>query len=288
MKKTLEAFFIMMRGFLMGIADIIPGVSGGTIALITGIYTKLIDTISKISDFVLSLIKIDKKNIKKNFKKIDFWFIIPLIVGIGLAFLIFSGIITFMLKEYTAPTYSFFFGLILASSFFVVYKEIPKKKIKDKKTYIPFFVGLVFAASLIYLLNVTSNISHTYLTLFFSGALAICAMILPGISGAFILLLLGQYEYVLDIIHNLEILKIIIFVIGAGTGLLLFSKLLNYLLKNHKSSTMAFLTGLMIGSLSLPLLVMISTSTWFLKIIMVLVGLFLVIILESFFNKSSK
>ena len=281
MKNILENFLVMLRGFFMGIADIIPGVSGGTIALITGIYSKLIDTISKISDFVLSLIKMDKKNTKKNFKKIDFWFIIPLIVGIGLAFLIFSGIIIFMLNNYTASIYSFFFGLILASSFFVA-KKI--KKLKKLINIVSFMVGLVFSASLI-LLNVTSNINHNYLTLFFSGALAICAMILPGISGAFILLLLGQYEYVLNIIHNLEIFKILIFIIGAGTGLLLFSKLLNYLLKKHKSPTMAFLTGLMVGSLSLPFGIMISTPDWFLKIIFALIGFFLVIILERSFNK---
>ncbi|TKJ17099.1 DUF368 domain-containing protein [Candidatus Woesearchaeota archaeon B3_Woes] len=281
MRNILETFLVMLRGFFMGIADIIPGVSGGTIALITGIYSKLIDTVSKISDFVLSLIKLDKKNIKKNFKKIDFWFILPLIIGIALAFLILSGVITFMLKSYTASTYSFFFGLILASSYFV-YKKI--KKI-NTKTITFFVIGLIFAFFFVDL-GVTDKIGHSYSTLFFSGALAICAMILPGISGAFILLLLGQYEYVLNIIHNLEILKIIIFIIGAGTGLLLFSKLLNYLLKKHKSPTMAFLTGLMLGSLRLPYQNITQNLTSPLpSIIIVLIGFFLVIILESSFNK---
>ena len=284
MKNILETFLVMLRGFLMGIADIIPGVSGGTIALITGIYTKFIDTISKISDFVLSLMKIDTKNTKKNFKKIDLLFFIPLICGIGLAFLIFSRIIKFMLDNHTATIYSFFFGLILASSYFV-YKKI--KKI-NTQTIISFIIGLVFAFFLIGL-DVMNMLGHSNLILFFSGALAICAMILPGISGAFILLFLGQYEYLLSILHNFEILKIFIFIMGAGTGLLLFSKLLNYLLKKYKSITMAFLTGLMLGSLRLPYQNIIKNFNSLTTIIItIFIGFFLVIIVENAFNKFSK
>ena len=285
MNKLINAFFIMLRGFLMGLADIIPGVSGGTIALITGIYDKLVFSISEINlNFILDFVRKDTRNMKKNLRRIDLWFFIPLGIGIGTAFLVFSGMIGYMLDSHTAITYSFFFGLILASSFFV-YRKIKELSIL---TIVSSIVGFLFAFVLIGI-GVIGMMGHSLFIIFLSGVIAICAMILPGISGAFLLLFLGQYKYLLNALHNIEITKIITFLIGAGIGILMFSRILNYLLRKYRAPTMAFLTGLMLGSLRLPFkeIVGASGSSVFISIAG-LIGFLIVIVLENSFNKRKK
>ncbi|MGC9516897.1 MAG: DUF368 domain-containing protein [Methanomicrobiales archaeon] len=263
MKKnwmSMETFLIFLRGLFMGTADIIPGVSGGTIALITGIYERLIHAISKIDfKFFLFLIKGDFKSFKKNaIQEIDFELFIPLLAGIGLAILTMSKVISYLLANFPAPTFAFFFGLILSSAIFV-YGHVDELNIKNISFVI---IGFIFAVIFVGLNPIEAN--HSLPIIFLSGAVAICAMILPGISGAFILLLLNQYEYMINVLNNLQLLEIITFGAGALIGILSFSRILDYLLTNHKSITMAFLVGLMVGTLRLPYekIVVSMDSTW--------------------------
>ncbi|MDZ4172481.1 MAG: DUF368 domain-containing protein [Methanobacteriaceae archaeon] len=232
----------------MGTADIMPGVSGGTVALITGIYERLIHSISKINfEFVKPLLKGNFQESKTILKKeVDFELFIPLLLGIGIAILSMSQLMQFLLTNYITYTYAFFSGLILASAY-IVYTEIDGFSVKN---FIFGIIGFVFAFIFVGLNPIQAN--HSLLIIFFSGFVAICAMILPGISGAFVLLLLGQYEYMINALNKFSINEIITFVVGAGLGILSFSRILDYLLKNHESITMSFLVGLMLGTLRMP------------------------------------
>ena len=239
---------IFLRGLFMGTADIMPGVSGGTVALITGIYERLIHSISKINfEFVKPLLKGNFQESKTILKKeVDFELFIPLLLGIGIAILSMSQLMQFLLTNYITYTYAFFSGLILASAY-IVYTEIDGFSVKN---FIFGIIGFVFAFIFVGLNPIQAN--HSLLIIFFSGFVAICAMILPGISGAFVLLLLGQYEYMINALNKFSINEIITFVAGAGLGILSFSRILDYLLKNHESITMSFLVGLMLGTLRMP------------------------------------
>lgn len=239
---------IFLRGLFMGTADIMPGVSGGTVALITGIYERLIHSISKINfEFVKPLLKGNFQESKTILKKeVDFELFIPLLLGIGIAILSMSQLMQFLLTNYITYTYAFFSGLILASAY-IVYTEIDGFSVKN---FIFGIIGFVFAFIFVGLNPIQAN--HSLLIIFFSGFVAICAMILPGISGAFVLLLLGQYEYMINALNKFSINEIITFVVGAGLGILSFSRILDYLLKNHESITMSFLVGLMLGTLRMP------------------------------------
>ncbi|MCE5213269.1 MAG: DUF368 domain-containing protein [Methanobacterium sp.] len=285
MKKiefNMEVILIFLRGLLMGTADVIPGVSGGTMALITGIYQRLVHAISQLNaNFFIAAIKGDFARSKKELLKWDLGLFIPLLCGIGLAVLTMSKIMTIMLTVYTATTYAFFFGLILASAIFV-YNHVDELNIKNITFLI---IGLVFAIVFVGLNPIQAN--HSLPVTFLSGMVAICAMILPGISGAFILLLLNQYEYMLAALNNLDLAVIITFIVGALIGILSFSRLLDYLLAHHKSVTMAFLVGLMIGTLRLPYNKIVTTmgDNILMVIIAGIIGFLLVIILEKQFEK---
>lgn len=261
MKQTIGFF---LRGMLMGISDVIPGVSGGTMALITGIYPRLIKAISD-STRVLS------KNFFKELKKLDYALLIPLATGIGIAILSFSHLLDYLLESFASITYAFFFGLILASAYYVFKSSSRFKTIGLVYLLLGSIIGY-FIVGLNQFLSASS-----LLILFFSGMIAICAMILPGISGAFILLLLGQYEIVISAIKELAFVKLVVFGIGAVIGLLSFSKILDLLLKKYKSPTMSFLTGLMIGTLRLPFS---RVEDWAVGIFFTLFGFALVFILE--------
>ena len=280
-----EAILIFVRGLLMGSADIVPGVSGGTIALITGIYGHLIESISKIKfGFVKPLIKGDFNGfLTEFFDEIDFKFFIPLILGIGVAFLTLAKVVTYCMDVYTAWTYSFFLGLIIASAV-ILFKKIDKINIKH---FIFAVIGLILTYVFVSLNPIAAN--HSLPILFASGMIAICAMILPGISGSFLLLLLGQYEYMLNALHQLHFSEIIVFIVGAVIGILGFSKILNYLLKNYEEFTMAFLIGVMIGSLKVPGVeiinsVSLSFAGLFPCFIVAVVGFSLIVILETRFD----
>lgn len=239
---------IFLRGLFMGTADIMPGVSGGTIALITGIYERLVHSISQINfKFLKPLLKGQfHKSWSILKKEVDFQLFIPLLMGIGIAVLTLSQLMSFLLANYAAFTYAFFSGLILASAY-IVYSEIEGFSVKNLSFGI---IGFVFAFIFVGLNPISAN--HTLPIIFFSGMLAICAMILPGISGAFLLLLLNQYEYMINALNSLSITEIVTFMTGALIGILSFSRLLDYLLRHREHITMSFLVGLMLGTLRLP------------------------------------
>ena len=274
-----EIFLIFIRGFFMGSADTIPGVSGGTIALITGIYERLIHAISSIKvGFIRPLLKLDFKGFKnKLLEEIDFELFIPLILGIGIAILTLSKVITYLLEYHTAYTFSFFLGLILASAY-ILYTKLDEINIK---LIILTIIGIVLSYIFVGLNPIAAN--HSLIVLFFSGLIAICAMILPGISGSFLLLLLGQYEYMLNSLNSLNITEIVVFIAGAIIGILGFSKILNYLLENYESATMAFLIGIMVGTLRLPINQVTSnlTGSWLVCLILAVIGVVLIIVLEK-------
>ncbi len=269
-------FGTFLKGTSMGCADIVPGVSGGTIALILGIYERLIFAIKTI-DFkfipYFFLSSIDREywgKARKNFSSIDFRFLIPLAAGMGLAFLVFSQIIPYFLDHFPAYIYSFFFGLILVSAG-IVYGRIDRKNITTFVfgvfgfLFAFFFVGLPFF-----------EIGHSLPIIFVSGFFAICAMILPGISGSFIVLFLNQYHYMLDVLKSLNVYwkDALVFMLGAVISLVSFSRLLSYLLKRYRSKILFFLSGLMIGALRLPFEEVVGTAG-FLQEINVTLGVIL-------------
>ena len=255
MKKFKTSFIIFLKGMLMGISDIIPGVSGGTIALIVGIYERLIKGIKEINiKFLFSLFQYAAKRsdkylqkAQKEFLSMDFALFIPLGIGILIAFGIGSLIIPYLLDYYPAYIFALFFGLILGSVH-MVYKKIEKHKMAD---FVISGIGFILAWMIVGISYM--NIDHTYPVIFFSGMIAICAMLLPGVSGSFMLLMLGQYRFMLESLKHLKIDIAVTFITGAVIGLLGFSRVIAYMLRKFHSQTMAFLVGLMLGALRLPL-----------------------------------
>ncbi|NOQ42941.1 MAG: DUF368 domain-containing protein [Dehalococcoidia bacterium] len=234
----------------MGIADIIPGVSGGTIALITGIYERLVHSLSRINlRFIPRFFKRDFDGAKRSIRDIDFQLFIPLIIAIGLAIFLMSNVIGYFLDNHEAATYAFFFGLILASAF-LLFGKIDGLSAKVMLFAIAgFLIGFFFTG--LNTLQIGDSESVALPIVFLSGMIAICAMILPGISGAFILVLLGMYDYMIDVLRDLKFLEIFVFMIGALIGILAFSRVLDRVLRKYKSYTLAFLIGLMLGTLRL-------------------------------------
>ena len=278
-----EIFLIFLRGLFMGSADIVPGVSGGTIALITGIYERLINAISSIRfSFLKPLFKADFGGFKdKLIEEIDFELFIPLLLGIGIAFITLAKVISYLLDTQTAYTFSFFLGLILASAY-ILYTKLENINIK---LILITVIGIILSYIFVGLNPIATN--HSLIVIFLSGLIAICAMILPGISGSFLLLLLGQYQYMLNALNSRNLMEIFVFVIGAVIGILGFSKLLNYLLEKYESATMAFLIGIMVGTLRLPIMEITSTiqGSWIPCIILALIAFALIIVLEKKFKK---
>lgn len=242
MKKS---FFTFLKGVAMGTVDIIPGVSGGTMALILKIYDKIIDQLQKINLVLLK--NFLRGRFQLVFAQIDLRFLLALILGIGTAIMSLAHIISWGLEKYPIYLFSLFFGLIIASSILL----IPRKNIKGASII---FLILGFIIAWIVTSLTSANTPENYAFIFLSGSIAICAMILPGISGSFVLLLLGKYEFILNTIKNPFILNnliiIIIFILGCIIGLLAFSRLLNFLLKKYYTPTLMLLIGFMLGSLN--------------------------------------
>ncbi len=242
-----QSLVFFLKGMLMGIADVIPGVSGGTMALITGIYERLIHAIRSINHrFITLALKGDMKGARENARAIDIQLLAPLLVGILAAVALFAWIIDYLLTNQTGPTYGFFFGLILASAILVsnYVERIEPKHIASG------VVGFVIVFLIIGIDQIEGN--HALPIIFLAGSIAICAMILPGISGALILLIIGQYQHLLDAVNDRDLVVLAVFAMGAIIGIILFARLLDHLIKNHKSLTMAFLFGLMLGALRVP------------------------------------
>ncbi len=272
-----ESVLIFLKGFLMGIADTIPGVSGGTIAFITGIYHRLIHAFSHINlRFITLSLRGKFKESLNILKNHDWALFIPLGLGIVSAILLFSQVILYLLTNYAGFTFAFFAGLILASAL-IIQKHTQKFDVKSL-----FFSVLGFVLAFFLVSETAFSINHSAIVIFLSGFVAISAMLLPGISGAFILLLLGQYNYILDALHNFNFLVILEFALGAILGLLFFSKFLDFLLEKHKNTTYFFLIGLMLGSLRLPYLTIRDTEGFsFLILLFAILAFILVFILEK-------
>ncbi|EIJ39217.1 DUF368 domain-containing protein [Galbibacter orientalis] len=241
-RSILDYFIITLKGIAMGAADVVPGVSGGTIAFISGIYEELITSINNISIETFNILR--KEGFKKAWNHINGNFLVALFLGIAISILSLAKLLAWLLETHPILLWSFFFGLVVASIIFVG-KQITKW---NAGSIIAFIAGAAVAFYITTLppMHETGGALH----LFFSGALAICAMILPGISGAFILVLLGSYGTILAAVNERDIQTIAIVGLGAIFGLLSFSKLLKYLFTNYKNVTLAVLTGFILGSLN--------------------------------------
>ncbi|WP_142783444.1 DUF368 domain-containing protein [Changchengzhania lutea] len=241
-RRFKDYLVISFKGLAMGAADAVPGVSGGTIAFISGIYEELISTISNVD---ISLFKtLLKDGFKAFWKQLNGNFLFALLTGIIVSFVSFMRLAKYLLEYHPLLIWSFFFGLIIASIYFVG-KQIKKWTIT---TVIFLIIGAAIAFYISTLPVLSTNSSPFFL--FFAGAIAICAMILPGISGSFILIILGAYKALSDALHDFDIQKLLIFIGGAIIGLLSFSRILKWLFKNYHDLTLALLTGFIFGSLN--------------------------------------
>lgn len=226
----------------MGAADIVPGVSGGTVAFVAGVYQRLIYALKEINPKLVLTIK--KFGIAKAWQQIDGNFLLILASGILLSVFSLAHAVSYMLMVFPIITWSFFFSLIFASSIHML-RKIKSCNFVNMFTII---LGTIFAYLLSNMLPL--QLAATPINLFLAGAIAICAMILPGISGSFILLLLGIYPEVIHAVKELDIPLLAIFAAGCITGILIFSQLLSWLLKAYHEVSLSFLTGLMIGALT--------------------------------------
>jgi len=238
-----SAALLYLKGVCMGSADIIPGVSGGTIALITGIYEKLLQAIKSADTGMVR--KVLAFDIKGALALIHVRFLLCVFLGIGTSILSLARLMNYLLHYHPVPVWSLFFGLI-AASVLIVGRRVDKW---NTGTVIFFLAGAWAAYFIVNLIPVSTPEDSWFI--FFSGMLAICAMILPGLSGAFILLIIGKYEFITATLKNPfsahNILIILVFCSGCLVGLLGFSRILNYLLGKYHGLTLAFLTGLMAG-----------------------------------------
>lgn len=236
---------IYIRGMAMGAADIVPGVSGGTIALIAGIYERLINALSSIGPNLWQIFRQQGgiKGLLAVWRAADATFLLFLVLGIATSLVTLAGIIKHLLDNQPLFIWSFFFGLVVATVL-ILLSEIKRWNIARAALFVLGLVAAVVISSLP-ILSTTPSLPY----LFVAGAIAICAMILPGISGSFILLLLGAYDTVLEAVHTLNFAIIFTVVAGMATGLLLFTRALKWLLSRYYQATLALLIGFIAGSL---------------------------------------
>lgn len=242
MRKYKDYGMLVLKGMGMGASDVVPGVSGGTIAFITGIYEELINSIKSFdADAVKLLFTLRWKAL---WKHVNAWFLISVFSGIFISIFSLSKILEYLLLNHPVLVWSFFFGLVIASAI-MIFRDIHKWK---AEIFISAAIGTIIA----YVITSISpaQTSEAWWFIFLSGALAICAMILPGISGSFILLLLGKYQFILNAVNELKIAILAVFIAGAITGIIGFSNILSWLLRKYKDLTIALLAGFMIGSLN--------------------------------------
>ena len=249
MRKIKDYLMVGVKGACMGAADVIPGVSGGTIAFITGIYDEFVGSIARVDSEAVKLLF--KGKIKDFWKHINGWFLLSVLAGIGVSVVSLAGIMQSLLSNHPVQTWAFFFGLIVASSLFIL-RGISGWKALD--------AGLLALGVVLGVTVCTLSPTQTPEALWFiflSGAIAICAMILPGISGSFILLILGKYQFIMgaisglvsgeNFVQNLAVMAT--FMVGAVVGILGFSKFLHWLLARWNKETLIVLAGFIIGSL---------------------------------------
>jgi len=271
--NILKHLVVLFKGSVMGVAQVIPGVSGGTLALIMGIYQRFIRVINEISHFMVAILGYvlrregAREKIKDDFKAVEWAFVIVLMLGMTIAILFASGIITSLLSNYKSQTYAVFFGLIIGSVA-VPWRQMEKKRIIELAVGVVAFISLFLISGIETSGKIKSTIITTSIPIFihmspslvfvfFSGAISISAMILPGLSGSFVMLILGLYGYIMNLIHLIKggnlssetILPLAVFAVGLGVGIFFFAKFLEFLLDKYHSLTMSFLIGLMFGSL---------------------------------------
>lgn len=233
---------VYLRGLMMGAADIVPGVSGGTVAFITGIYDTLLASIRAFDlEFLARLWRLQ---FRRAWEHVNGRFLLALLAGIATSIFSLARLISWLLDSYPVPLWAFFFGLILASAL-VLLREV---ETWNGARILSLLFGVATAGAIA--LSPPASLQLGMAGVFLSGFLAICAMILPGISGSFILVLLGMYGTVLAAVKSLDIVFILVFALGAGIGLLCFSRLLHWLLQRYHQATMAALTGFLFGSLA--------------------------------------
>lgn len=232
---------LFIKGIAMGAADVVPGVSGGTVAFISGIYDELLRSIASVPAAALMLLR---GRIVAAWQAANATFLLVLLLGIMTSVLSLARLITYLLVEHPIPVWSFFFGLILISTHLVV-REIQRW---NWTRALSFVLGAAFA----YWITVASPLQwgQDPFSLFLAGAIAICAMILPGISGSFLLVLMGLYSFVLTAVKELDFSVLLVFASGCLVGIVSFAGILRWLLVRWRDLTLAFLTGLMIGSLN--------------------------------------
>lgn len=240
---------VVLKGIGMGAADVIPGVSGGTIAFMTGIYEELVGSINSLNGAAVKLLL--KGRLKEFWKHINGNFLLSVVAGILISVVSLARLMTYLLSYQPVPTWAFFFGLIVASSVFIL-RDIRGWKFHDIVTLLcGIILGVIVCG-----LSPTSTPDGLWF-IFLAGAIAICAMILPGISGSFILLILGKYEYMLSTLTKImsgdgvtrDFLVMLVFVVGAVVGILSFSRFLHWLLARYHRATLLVLAGFIIGSL---------------------------------------
>ena len=249
MKGLLKYIVTAVKGACMGAADVIPGVSGGTIAFIMGIYDEFVGSLASINMEAVKLLFSGK--FKAFWKHINGSFLLSLVIGIGISVVALAGIMQYLLANKPIQTWAFFFGLIVASSIFII-RGISGWKLRE----VLFLIFGVILGITICTLSPTQTPDGLWF-IFLSGAIAICAMVLPGISGSFILLILGKYQYIMGVISDLvsgvdfgrNLLILCVFAIGAVIGILSFSKFLHWLLARWNKETLIVLAGFIIGSL---------------------------------------
>ena len=279
-RNTSDYITLFFKGIFMGIADAMPGISGGTIALLLGIYEELIESISELKISLFS--KLINKGFKSFWEKLNGNFLLVLVSGIGISLISFVKISASLLESFPLFIWSFFLGLIFATVY-VIYKLI------NQWHNLNFFFLIISIIFSIFLSSFsaydTDEISLLYIL--FSGIIASSAMILPGISGSLILVILGVYAYLIKALDNLELIVIFTFISGAIIGLLGFSKILKYLFNNHRDATYTIMLGLVIGSIenvwpwNKSFSTELSNLNLFLSISLVILGFVIVILLEK-------
>ena len=279
-RNTSDYITLFFKGIFMGIADAMPGISGGTIALLLGIYEELIESISELKISLFS--KLINKGFISFWKKLNGNFLLVLVSGIGISLISFVKISASFLESFPLFIWSFFLGLIFATVY-VIYKLI------NQWHNLNFFFLIISIIFSIFLSSFsaydTNEISLLYIL--FSGIIASSAMILPGISGSLILVILGVYAYLIKALDNLELIVIFTFISGAIIGLLGFSKILKYLFNNHRDATYTIMLGLVIGSIenvwpwNKSFSTELSNLNLFLSISLVILGFVIVLLLEK-------
>lgn len=240
----IEDILNLLKGSLMGAANVIPGVSGGTMALLTGIFERLIDAIKSFNMAALHLLM--KFRVKEFLNHVDARFLCAIGTGVAVSILSFARLLEFLFEYQALYVWSFFFGLILASVYFV------GRKIGNIQPAVVllFLLGSVIAASIAFMEPAEENASIPYLML--CGAIAMCSMILPGLSGSYVLLLMGNYQLVMiRAVSTFDLAIIIPVGIGAVAGLAAFARLLSWIFKKYHDQTLALLTGFIFGSLAI-------------------------------------